>query len=230
MHRIPAAFVFLALTALPTWAQSVKLPTEVKGEPGVFVVVSAETDCPTLRWVALDAGLSMIPPGLLKDSKQAVVMAGRAGRYRILAYGAKGDQPSEPAISVVVLGDAPPDPGPKPPDPGPKPPTPVAGNRVLIVYETADLAAMPEKQKQVLYSPQVRDYLNARTAQDGKVKAWRVWDADVVTSGESKEWQDAMKRKRTSLPWIWINGRTVYEGPLPGTVDDAMNLLKKHLE
>lgn len=109
--------LLLLLVTPPLWGQSVKLPAEVKVEPGTFGVVAAETDCKEVRWVVLDTGLSLIPPGLLKDSRSAVVMAGREGRYRLLAYGAKGDVPSEPVICTVVVGT------PKPPDP-PDPPSP----------------------------------------------------------------------------------------------------------
>ena len=103
----------------------VKLPSDIKGNKGTFVVVKADTNCPTLRWVLLDSGLSMIPPELLKDSRSAVVQAGTDGVYRILAYGAKGDVPTEPAISVVTIGTGPPPP-PPPPDPD-KPPTAPVG-------------------------------------------------------------------------------------------------------
>lgn len=98
-------------------AQSVKLPAEVRGQPAAFVVVRAETDCAELRWVPMDPGLSLLPPELLKDSRSAVVMA-PAGRYRLLGYGAKGDRASEPAVCIILIGDAP------PPGPGPAPPSP----------------------------------------------------------------------------------------------------------
>ena len=102
-------------------AQYVKLPTEVRGEPSTFLTVKADTDCGTLRWFALDAGLSLVPPEILKDSRTAVVMAGRVGRFRVLAYGAKGGDASEPAVCVVVVGEPGPTPPPVPPVPPPKP-------------------------------------------------------------------------------------------------------------
>jgi hypothetical protein len=97
----------------------VSLPAELKGEPGVFVIVKAETDCATLRWLVLDAGLSLIPPELLKDSRTAVVMAGQAGRFRLLAFGAKGDLPTDPAVCTIIVGSIPP---PVPPTPPPSDP------------------------------------------------------------------------------------------------------------
>lgn len=123
LMRLTALYLVFAFPAY-TLGQSLEVPAEVTGEPSTFVIVRAKTDCAQLRWVVLDPGLSLIPPQLLKDSHTAVVMAGKAGRYRILAYGAKGDFPTEPVVSVVVIGGTPtPDPvKPDPVKPDPKPP------------------------------------------------------------------------------------------------------------
>jgi hypothetical protein len=126
-----------------------------------------------------------------------------------------------------------PTPGPPVP-PGPTPPTPVPipgdGLRVLIVYESKTLPSLPKGQISALYSATVREYMNTHCAKgpDGKTAEWRCWDADVDASGEPAIWQDAMKRPRTSLPWVIIStGRTGYEGPLPATADDLLALLKR---
>lgn len=111
------------------WAEppQLKLPVEVHGNAGSFVTVSADTTGKTVRWLPLDNGLSMIPTQLLRDSKTAVLMA-PPGRYRLLAFTAAGDEPSEPAITVIVIAGA----APKPPDTPPpveppptQPPPPV---------------------------------------------------------------------------------------------------------
>jgi hypothetical protein len=114
-----SALLLLLLWPAVGWGQKVTLPKEVPGEPGAFVRVQADTDCGSLQWHALDPGLNLFPVELLKDTKTAVVTASRPGRYRLLAYGAKGDTASPPAVTVVVIGDAPP--GPTPPDPTPGP-------------------------------------------------------------------------------------------------------------
>jgi hypothetical protein len=110
----PAAPLVVLLSLL--CGQQLTLPPEVKGDPGTFIIVRAETDCPSLRWLPLDDGLSLIPPELLRDSRCAIVMAGKPGKYRLLCYGAKGDTPTSPAVTRVAVGhDAPP-----PPPPGPQ--------------------------------------------------------------------------------------------------------------
>lgn len=130
-------------------------------------------------------------------------------------------------------GPLPPDPGPKPPDPpDPKPspvPIPELGFRALFIYESGDLEKYPNKA--VLTSQEIRQYLNAKcaTGPDGKTPERRFWDKDTDVSGESKLWQVAMQRPRTSLPWLIIsNGRTGYEGPVPANIAKTLELLKKY--
>jgi hypothetical protein len=123
-----------------------------------------------------------------------------------------------------------PEPIPVDPTPAPKPPAPIVadGLHVLIVYESADLQKLPAGQLSALKSQTVRDYLDGRCAKENGVAAWRIWDADIDTKEAAKAWQDAMKRHRASLPWIVISdGKSGYEGPLPGTVDATLELLKK---
>lgn len=108
--------VVLALLVGPAGeAATLKLPAEVKGAPAEFIRVAAETDGKVVRWLAIDKGLSLFPADLLKDTRTAVVVAREPGRYRLLAVTALGDEPSEPAVCTVVIGDVPPPPPPPPP-------------------------------------------------------------------------------------------------------------------
>ena len=230
MRRLSVALVlFLAATAQ---GQTLTLPAEVRGNPGEFVTVPATTDGKSVQWLTMDAGLNVFPVTLLKDSKTAVVTSTVKGRYRLLAYTAKGDMPSAPAICVVVIGEAPPvppGPGPKP-DPTPPAPIPVAGLRVLIVEETEDRPKLPANQTLILGSTLLRSWLNASCAKgaDGRSPEYRILDKDTPMATDAKHWQDAMKRPRSQLPWIVIsNGTTGFEGPLPATVDETLALLKK---
>jgi hypothetical protein len=115
----------LLLFAAPLWAEppALKLPVEVHGTSNSFIVINAETAGAVVRWVPIDSGLSLLPPQLLRDSKSAVVMAGK-GRYRLLAFTAKGDEPSEPAICLIVVDGTPTPPKPDPPKPPDNPPPP----------------------------------------------------------------------------------------------------------
>lgn len=207
MCRLIAFFLMVG----PCLAQSVKLPTEVKGEPGAWIVVVPESkEGGDVKW-RVSAGLTRVPiEQLFPGQKPAgvVVQASTKGRYEVVAWNAKGDVASDLAVCTVVIGSVPPvppDPGPTPVPPTPVPPTPnpapipVDGFRTLIIYESAELGKMPATQNSILYTKEVRDYLNSKTVKgaDGKTGEWRIWDKDVDTSNESKLWQDAMKRART---------------------------------
>ena len=109
----------LLCLAVPGQAQTVKLPPEVKGEPGQFILVRAQADGSAVEWYTPDKGLSVFPAGQLKDPKVTIVVASVEGRYRLLGWTAKGDVPSEVSICIVVIGDAPPTPIPPGPDPAP---------------------------------------------------------------------------------------------------------------
>ena len=93
--------------------QVVTLPPEIHGQPGQFISIPSATDCKSVQWVVLDAGLNLFPVELLRDTTTAVVSANNPGKYRVLAYAAKGDQASKPALTTVIIGD-PPDPVPTP--------------------------------------------------------------------------------------------------------------------
>lgn len=121
-HRLVGALLAL-LIAAPLWAATITLPATVTGEPGAFISIPATTDGKEVRWYALDKGVNLFPTALLKDTKTAVVTAPKAGRYRVIAWTATGDVPSEAASTVVVVGEPGPDPGPGPgPTPGPDSP------------------------------------------------------------------------------------------------------------
>lgn len=119
LSMIVALAMAVSVTADPP---TLKLPAEVRGEPGDPIAITAETTGKLVRWVPVDRALKLFPAGLLCDKKATVVWANKPGRYRLLAYTALGDEPSEPAIvTIVIEGAAPPIP-PEPPAPGPSPP------------------------------------------------------------------------------------------------------------
>lgn len=118
--RLVLSLILLALAATAhAAAPELKVPAEVKGQPGSFLVVRADTPAKVVKWYCPDPGLSLFPSDLLSDKKTAVVVGQKPGRYRLVAFAAQGDEPSDPAVCVLVIGDAPP-----PTPPGPTPPTP----------------------------------------------------------------------------------------------------------
>lgn len=159
---------------------------------------------------------------------------GAAGPVELIVgpSGATKESDFERRLLRVGKDSTPPKPDVKPDPVTPAEPAPIPekGFRVLIVYETADLAKLPASQAAALTSSEVRNYLNSAcvVGADGKTKEWRILDKDANLSNESQLWQAAMKRDRKSLPWIVISdGTTGFEGPLPQNTADVLSLLKK---
>jgi hypothetical protein len=114
--------IALALTALPAAAADPPPPppavtaakpqdrpavTELKFDRGP-VKLTAPTAC---VWYAVDPAVWVEP---FPDGRTCLVIPPAAGRFRVLAYTAKGDLPSPPAVIDVVLA------GPTVPPPPPK--------------------------------------------------------------------------------------------------------------
>ena len=156
------------------------------------------------------------------------------GKYRISAMAFDPDLAR--ARLFVELG-VPPGPGPGPgptpgPTPGPQPdgeaPIPEPGFRVLIVYETADLANLPRW----LADGDFRGYLDSHCVKGDKgVPEYRIVDPQIDVSHANLLWAKALGRKRDSLPWLIVsNGKTGFEGPLPKTKSETLAVLAKYAE
>jgi hypothetical protein len=208
------------------------LPVEVSGKVGepLFVTASFAGE---LRWI--------VPPDAPTFSREfgleLMLVPKVDGQFRIGLATIAGGKIAPIEWMLVKVGKAPrPPPEPVPEPPKPTPPIPVTdgpfpldGLRVLIVYESAK--TLPMGQNSVIYGKKVRDYLREKCIKgpDGKTSDFRIYDQDLDVSGDGAHWQKAMVRTRTTVPWIVIGGRTAWhEGPLPGSVEEALALLKKY--
>lgn len=107
---------------MPVGAPKIELPENIQGLPSTNIAIIPVTNGKVVKYAALDAGIVLFPSELLANPTTTFVIAAKPGRYRLLAYTAIGDVPSEPKIVVVVVGASPnPNPGPNP-GPGPLPP------------------------------------------------------------------------------------------------------------
>jgi hypothetical protein len=245
MKRLLPALLSLLLLPLVAQAQTVTMPKAVSKPVGRMASIEIRYDGTDLQWDVIRLGAAGDDD---VDFFREVSDDPKTVRLRILRYSpgncivvastVKDSKQSKLAICLVTFtGPEPPlppvPPDPKPPVPPVPPPTPApipeAGLRVLIVFETATAGAMPQKQQDILYTKAMRDYLNAKCVMGAKNKEWRIYDANIAMDGETKLWQDAMRRPRSAVPWILIsNGKTGYEGPLPATVDEAKKLIDQY--
>lgn len=234
-------FAFL-LFALPTFgfAQSVTFESPIiNGKANRPVFVTPKVDGDDLMWEidkGLDDWVKMLPADVAKNFGNAKIFYAEKGTYTVRAWTAKvvngKAKLSEVAIVTIVIEGGGPTPG---PGPGPTPPAPVTdpilgpgGFRALLIYESSK--TLPVKQSSIMTGKEIRDYLIAKAAPLGASKrGFYIVDKDVDFSAESKEWGLAMKRPRTSVPWLIISSdKGNFEGPWPEDVPAAMQLLKKY--
>ncbi len=117
------AFLLLAACTIAQPANPLKLPKEIKGLPGKFITIKAETMGKQVRWRAVDPGIEILDDlPSLKEGKEIRCIACKPGRYRVEAYTSINDEPTPIVVCTVVVVNAPP--GPTPPNPNPPNPNP----------------------------------------------------------------------------------------------------------
>lgn len=113
----------LLLPALTFAEPHVTLPTEIKAKPGRLIRITADSTGKQVRWLAGSDECDLIP---FPDGKAAIFSAPSPGRYRVFAWTAEGDIPSEAAVCTIVVEGPSPPPGPIPPPvPPPEPSNPL---------------------------------------------------------------------------------------------------------
>jgi hypothetical protein len=86
-------------------APSISLPPSIQAKPGRLIQIVAKTDAKTVRWFLsspTDADLI-----IMESTKSAIFSATEPGKYRLVAYTAIADVPSEPAICDITVGSLP---------------------------------------------------------------------------------------------------------------------------
>jgi hypothetical protein len=111
MPKCLAVLAILLSFAVPSFAQSVKLPKTAAGIPGQWVIVPFEVDGGAPRFRA-SFGLAQVnvaaifPDTDTKKARAIVVTASAPGTYVLEAWNAKGDAASEISVCTVTVGAA----------------------------------------------------------------------------------------------------------------------------
>jgi hypothetical protein len=211
------------------------LPPEIKGEPGTFIAVRAETDAAWVNFKA-DTGLAVFPSGMLNDRKSTVLTASKAGRYKLLAYTGNVAGGVDAETEIVIGTPEPPVPPvpPTPPTPPvpPAPPSPISdiGLRVLITYSEATKGALPREQLAILASTQLRTYLDAHCVKDAAGDPeWRIIPVTTSFNDDQPIWKKVMALPRGADTWLVVSdGKTGESIPLPPNEPALMEVLKKY--
>lgn len=200
------------------------------------------------QWMLVGSRKTFLP---VDEGRKVVFSSGTPGQFVFVLAVASEGQASLSTHTVVVgtPGPLPPEPGPQPfpPGPGPQPgptppppppppppepaPIPMDGLRVLIVYESADMTKYPIETQVILAGADVREFLKKNCAAESANRAaFRIYDVDTNVTNDLPVWQQAMARPRSQVPWVIIsNGKTGYEGPLPKTPSEFLELIKRYM-
>lgn len=178
----------------------------------------------------------MLDADQVDEHEHSVKVVAPPGRYTIVVTELPRDAGK---LRVRKTFDILPSDGPGPTPPGPTPPTPTPDNpapipepgfRVLIVYESGEMTKYPIETQVILAGADVREFLQSNCVASNGVPEFRIYDPDVDVSRDSAIWQKAMARPRSQIPWVLIsNGTTGYEGPLPKTPSEFLELCKRYL-
>ena len=241
---IPTLLILAAVAAgqLPSPQQTAEPPVTIEGRMAsiaarrakIAELVKADADDVAALNKAIASQAASLAKFGVKSSPVEIAPVGIGRQGPPGPRGPPGPQgPAGPQGPKGDKGDkGEPGAGPTPPAPMPDAaaPIPVDGFRVLIVFQDSELARLPPEQSQIRTAKAIRDYFQAKCVKeaDGGPGA-RIWDVDTVTDGDLPLWQAAFKRPRQSLPWIIIStGKTGFEGPLPKTVAETLDLLKRY--
>lgn len=101
--RVVLSLILFTTLATSARAQSVKLPGEVRGDPGAWIVVVPESkEGGKVKW-HVSRGLTLVPIDKLFPGQEAagVVVQGSTGTYEVWAWSAKGDVASDLAVCKI---------------------------------------------------------------------------------------------------------------------------------
>lgn len=102
-------------------------------------------------------------------------------------------------------------------------PFPTDVPRVLVIYESAEMAKLPASQIDVISGPKLRGW-----CQD---HGWefKSWDEEIPILQADEAWQRALNVERTDTPWmVFSNGQSGDSVPLPMSADDAIAKVQEH--
>ena len=167
---------------------------------------------------------------------------GKTGRIELIAFPFGYNKRSSYTRRAIDLGVAPrPPPAPPTPPVPPVPdvppvPKPTGDFRVIMIWESS--ANNTDDTLRVFRSPEIIKYMTENCVLDpDRVAGWRKWDKDVPISPTESPKMASMWAKikpllgEVQLPQIAIAvGDDVKLEPLPKTVADTLELLKKYKE
>jgi hypothetical protein len=90
------------LLSLLVQSPKVELPATLNAKPGRLIQITARTEQKAVKWFLASSDADLI---VMESTKSAIFSAMIPGDYRLIAYTAAGDVPSDPSICIVTVGN-----------------------------------------------------------------------------------------------------------------------------
>lgn len=90
------------LLSLLVQSPKVELPATLNAKPGRLIQITARTEQKAVKWFLASPDADLI---VMESTKTAIFSAMIPGDYRLIAYTAAGDVPSDPSICIVIVGN-----------------------------------------------------------------------------------------------------------------------------
>ena len=90
------------LLSLLVQSPKVELPATLNAKPGRLIQITAKTEQKAVKWFLASSDADLI---VMESTKTAIFSAMIPGDYRLIAYTAASDVPSDPSICIVTVGN-----------------------------------------------------------------------------------------------------------------------------
>jgi hypothetical protein len=90
------------LLSLLVQSPKVELPEKLNAKPGRLIQITAKTEQKAVKWFLASSDADLI---VMESTKTAIFSAMIPGDYRLIAYTAASDVPSDPSICIVTVGN-----------------------------------------------------------------------------------------------------------------------------
>ena len=230
--RTNLLWLVLVLCSAVAFAQPPERGATVETPPYVIAELSGDAEVTANLWIPLSETLSMRQI----DNGLTVLYTGPPGTtHKVQWVGTTVDWDTQKfsqefRVFTIKIGGTTPDPG---PGPGPDPqeaPFPSTGLAVMVLREASDPARLPPEQRAIFTSAKVLQWLGAHC------EFFRILDDDFegadlenLPPEVAEAYRRTLELREGDGPYLAIStGDGGYHGPLPGSIDAMMALLKKY--
>ena len=209
------------LLSLLVQSPKVELPATLNAKPGRLIQITAKTEQKAVKWFLASSDADLI---VMESTKTAIFSAMIPGDYRLIAYTAAGDVPSDPSICIVTVGNI-----------VPTPPTPPTPNDPLAVALENIWGALQEPDSRNSKAALIATYRDgAALVDDPKIVDLGAFHAGLLAARRKRLADDKLLaiRERISAEWQTLGDapETLLTSEIRGKIRNIMARVVAALE